>query len=186
MRNLTRMMSYVAAAVLVSAGAVARAEDEKLPLDKLPKAVVEAVKAKFPQAEMKAAAKEVEDGKTSYEVTIMVGDAKMDVDVTGAGVITGYEKTVKFADLPKPVSKTVSEKYPQAKPETAEAVYKVADGKDTIAYYEVMVTVGDKKMELEILADGKMKPGEKEEKEEKDEKKEDKDDKKEDKKDKND
>ena len=157
MRMMTRMAAC-AAVVALAAGAVARAGDEKLPLDKLPKAVVDAVKEKFPKAEMKAAEKEVEDGKTVYEVTIMLGEAKVDVDVSESGKITGYEKGVKLAELPKPVSAAVAKKYPKGKPETAEAVYTVAGGKDTLSYYEVVVDLDGKKMELEILADGKTKP----------------------------
>jgi hypothetical protein len=42
------------------------ADEEKVPLDKLPKAVVEAMKKRFPKAEIIEAAKEMEDGKTEY------------------------------------------------------------------------------------------------------------------------
>ena len=163
MRNIMRIASAVAATVLVSAGAVARGADEKLPLDKLPGVVSRAVQAKFPKAEMQAAEKEVEGGKTTYEVTIRLDGVKIDVDVTAAGVVTGYEKAVKLADLPKPVAEAVAAKYPQGKPESAEVVYKVAGGKDAIAYYEVMVSAGGKTMEVEILANGQMKPAEKKE-----------------------
>jgi hypothetical protein len=138
-----------------------RAEDEKISLDKLPKAVVDAVKAKFPKAEMKSAMKEKEDGKITYEVTIADGETKVDVDVTEAGVITGFEKAVALKDLPKVITDAVAAKYPACKAKSGEVVYTIKDGKDVLSYYEVTVTVDGKDVELEILEDGKLKSEEK-------------------------
>ena len=63
-----------------------------MPLDKLPKAVVEAVKKRFPKAEMIGAAKETEDGKTEYEVTIKDGGKTRNGSIracpTGLGIAT--------------------------------------------------------------------------------------------------
>ena len=136
---------------------------EKVPLDKLPKAVADAVKAKFPKAELKGAEKGKKDGKTKYEVTVQDGASKIDVDVTEDGTITGYEKEVALKDLPKVVSEAVATKYPKGTPKSAEVVYTVKDGKDTLAYYEVIVDVDGKTVEVEVLADGKLKPEEKKE-----------------------
>jgi len=121
-----RMMSWMAAVtsvVLVAAGGWA--EDEKVALDKLPKAVVDAIKAKFPKAELKEAEKEKEDGKAKYEVTIKDGDIKIDVDVTEDGTITGYEKAVALKDVPKVVSDAIAAKHPKGTAKTAEVVYTV-------------------------------------------------------------
>ncbi|MEO2091672.1 MAG: PepSY-like domain-containing protein [Gemmataceae bacterium] len=156
MRTMSRLVVCVGALVLAVAGV--RAEDEKVPLDKLPKAVVDAVKAKFPKADLQAAEKEKEDGKTKYEVTIKDGESKIDVDVTEDGIITGYEKEVALKDVPKVVSEAVAAKHPKGTAKSAEVVYTVKDGKDTLAYYEVTVEVDGKTHEVEVLPDGKLKP----------------------------
>jgi hypothetical protein len=156
MRTTFQAVAAVFTMAVVVAGG--RADDEKVPLDKLPKVVVDAVKAKFPKAELKEAEQEKEDGKTKYEVTIKDGENKIDVDVTEDGTITGYEKGIDLKNLPKAVSDAAAAKHPKGTAKSAEAVYSVKDGKDTLAYYEVMVELDGKKHEVEVLPDGKLKP----------------------------
>ncbi|MDY3558845.1 hypothetical protein R5W23_006002 [Gemmata sp. JC673] len=158
-----RTMFQTVAAVFTMAVVVAggRAEDDKVPLDKLPKAVVDAVKAKFPKAELKEAEKGKDDGKVEYEITIKDGESKIDVDVTEDGTITGYEKGIALKDLPKAVSAAAAAKHPKGTAKSAEVVYAVKGGKDTLAYYEVVIELDGKKHEVEVLPDGKLKPEEK-------------------------
>ena len=67
----TMLLSLIVGIALTVLGAFAVwADEEKVPLDKLPKAVVEAVKEKFPKAELVSASKEDENGKTVFEVSI--------------------------------------------------------------------------------------------------------------------
>ena len=138
-------------------------DEEKVALDKLSKAVVDAVKARFPKAELVSATKETEDKKTTYEVTIKDGKTTIDVDVTAEGVITGMEKEIAVVDLPKEVAATVTKEHPKSKAVKAEEVIQVKDGKEKLAYYEVTVEEGDKRIEVEVLPDGKLKPAEKKE-----------------------
>ncbi|MCX7664610.1 MAG: hypothetical protein N2112_03595 [Gemmataceae bacterium] len=151
----------VSAIMMTMGGTIVRAEDEKVPLEKLPKAVVEAIQAKFPKAKLKEAEKENEDGMIKYEVTIVEGESKIDVDVTEKGIITGYEKEVALKDLPKGVLETALSQYPKGKAKAAEAVYTVKEGKDTLEYYEVKIELDGKKHEVEVLPNGKLKPEEK-------------------------
>ena len=74
MRTMSRIWTAVAVVALVVAGGrAAEDKEEMVPLDKLPKAITDAVKKRFPKAEMVEAAKEtVTDGgkeKVSYEVS---------------------------------------------------------------------------------------------------------------------
>jgi Putative beta-lactamase-inhibitor-like, PepSY-like len=145
------------AAVLVGA-ALVRADEEKVQLDKLPKAVVKAVQKRFPRVEMTAASKEKEGDKVVYEVSLKKDGKNIDVTVTEAGVITTIEQELAFKDLPKAVARTFEEKYPNAKYEIIESVTKVSDGKETLEYYESTLVAADrKKWEVEILPDGKFK-----------------------------
>ena len=166
------LLAMVAMAMVGFAGLRAEDGEEKVPLDKLPKAVGDAVKKRFPKAEMVSAATELEDKVKVYEVTIEEGVVKTDVTLTLEGVITGFESSVAAKDLPKVIADAVASKYPQGKITLAETVTKVKDGKETMEYYEVIVTSGADTVEMQILPDGKVKAEEKKPAEKKKEDKE--------------
>ena len=155
------MRAFVCAAVfgvLAALAAPARADEEKVPLDKLPKPVAEAVAKRFPKVEVTGASKEKDGDKVVYEVTLKKDGKNIDVTVTEAGAITLIEQELDFKDLPKAVAKTFEEKYPNAKYEIVESVTKVAEGKETLEYYEAKLVAADKKTwEVEVLPDGKLK-----------------------------
>ena len=131
---------------------------EKVPLDKLPKAVTEAAAKRFPKVEVTGASKGKDGNAVVYEVSLKKDGKKIDATVTEAGAITQIEQQIDFKDLPKAVAKTFEEKYPKAKYEVVESVTKVADGKETLEYYEAVLIDGDgKKWEVEVLPDGKLK-----------------------------
>jgi hypothetical protein len=154
-----------AALALFVLAAAARADEEKIPLDKVPKPVMDAAKKRFPKAEIKGASKETEKDKTVYEVTFKQDGKNIDVTITPDGAITLIEMEVAFKDLPKPVADAFNTKYPGAKYSIIESVTEVKDGKETLAYYEAHLTTKDgKAMEAEVFPDGKLK-GEAEDKE---------------------
>ena len=143
---------------MVAVADVVRADEEKVALDKLPKAVVDAVQKRFPNLKMTGASKEKEDGKILYEVSLKKDGKNIDVTVTEAGAITLIEQELAFADLPKEVARTFEDKYPKAKFGMIESVSKVADGKETLEYFEVKLVTAEKKTwEVEVLPDGKFK-----------------------------
>jgi hypothetical protein len=139
--------------------AVAWADDEeKVPLDKLPKAVIDAVKNKFPKAELVEASKESEDGKTVYEVEIKNDGKKIDVTLTVEGTILGLEKEITAKDLPKAVTETLESKYVKATIKKVEEIIKIKDGRDNLEYYEVLLVTAEKKtVEVVLSPDGKIK-----------------------------
>ena len=144
-------------AMLIGVSA-AWADEEKIALDKLPKAVSESVKKRFPKGELASAVKEVADKKTTYEVTLKDGGVTVDVNVNEDGTITGFEKEAAIKDLPKAVVATVAAKYPNMKMKKGEIVYSVKDGKETLEYYEIFVEIDGKDVEVEVLPDGTLKP----------------------------
>jgi hypothetical protein len=130
-----------------------RADEEKVPLDKLPQKVVDAVKAKFPDNKMTHASKEKENNEVIYEVSLKNGDLNIDVEVKPDGTIVTVEKEIKPGDLPKAVTEALAAKYPNATHKKAEEVIK----KDKLEYYEVVVVTGEKKtFEVEVSAEGKI------------------------------
>jgi len=156
MRRLIGGVAAVAVSLMVVLTAV-RADEEKVPLDKLPKAVVDAVKARFPDAKLVSAEKETEDGKTVYEVAITNKDQKIEVTLTPEGEITEIEKVIAAKDLPEKVSKALEAKYPKADYKMIEEVIKVEKKQEKLAYYEVLLVTADKKkLEVSVTPDGKI------------------------------
>jgi uncharacterized membrane protein YkoI len=138
------------------------ADEEKIPLNKVPKAVMDAVKAKFPNAELIEAAKEEEKGTIEYEVTLKFKGYQYDVTASPDGKIIAVEKLIPAKELPKAVADTVAAKYAKAKIKTAEEITK--DGKIT---YEVhLVTADNASIEVVLDPSGKVLKEEREEKKE--------------------
>ena len=78
------------------------------------------------------------------------------VEEPATGIAATTEVAIK--DMPKTVVAAVVAKYPNAKQKKGEEVYKVADGKNTLAYYEVIFEIDGKHVEVEVFADGKLNP----------------------------
>ncbi|HEV3023220.1 MAG TPA: PepSY-like domain-containing protein [Pirellulales bacterium] len=134
MKQLMASCLAIAVGALLLVAPTVIGQEEEFQLDQLPKAVVDAIMAKFPGAELQEAAKDTDDGKTIYEVELEHKDDSYVVSVTPEGKITEIEKEIDVEDLPKPVTEALTKKYPKGTPrEAAEAV---ADGKTT---YEVIV-----------------------------------------------
>src|SRR3954447_75360 len=70
----------------------ARADEEKITLKDVPRAVLDAVKEKFPGAELTGAEKETEDGKTTNEVALQENGKNVDVALTAEGKIVEIER----------------------------------------------------------------------------------------------
>lgn len=168
MRRSIRSPSVVLGLLVLAACAFA-ADEEKVPLDKLPKAVVDAVKAKFPDAKLVSAEKELEDGKPVYEVAIKDKDQNIEVTVTPEGKIILIEKEIAAKDLPKAVAEAMEKKYPKATIKKLEEIIK----DDKVTSYEALIVTAEKK-NLEVRFDPSGKFLEEEKKDaEKDKKKKD-------------
>jgi hypothetical protein len=156
------MASGITLATVLVLGLGVRADEEKVALDKVPQAVMETVKKRFPKGELIEAAKDTADGKTEYEVTVKLKGQKIDITLTPEGKLLGLEKEIALKDLPKVVAATLTQKHPKATYKIIEEVFKVRDGKEVLEYYEVLlVTADQKEAEVLILPDGKIKPAEK-------------------------
>jgi len=154
------MRTFLTAALIgvLTALPAARADEQKVALDKLPAAVTATLKKRFPHADVTGASKEVEDGKTMYEVSLKDGGSKIDATFSADGKLATIEKQITMKQLPQKVTATLAAKYPGAKYEIIEEVTQVKDGAETLAYYEALVATADnKKVEVEIGADGVVK-----------------------------
>ena len=127
---------------------------DEVALDKLPKAVADSLKAKFPGCEITKALSETENDKLVYEVSLKHKSTNYDIIVTPEGKINVVEKAIDAKSLPKPVVDALEKKYPKAKINLAE---ELSDGSGKITAYEVHCTAADgKKVAIEFEPDGKI------------------------------
>jgi uncharacterized membrane protein YkoI len=148
----TRFGTCALALLGLSALAVgARADEEKVALEKVPAAAMKAVKDKFPAAEIRQAEKEVEEGKTIYEIGLKDHGQNIDVSLTEDGTILEIEKEITAEDLPHAVADAVKAKYPKGTIKKAEEV-----SKGETRAYEVIVAEGSKSREVVLDRAGKI------------------------------
>ena len=103
MHTLLRLIAPSAALIALMLVARTWAGEEKIPFDKLPKVVLDAAKAKFPDAELIGASKEDEDGKVVYEIGLKHKGQQVDIELAHDGTILVIEKSIAGKDLPKEV-----------------------------------------------------------------------------------
>src|SRR5262249_46780475 len=105
MRRLIGWLGVAAVTGLGLAATAARADDKKVPLDKVPKAVMDAIKARFPGAEITSVEKEKEGDKVVYDIELKHQGRKYEMDIQEDGTILEVEKEVATKDVPEAVTK---------------------------------------------------------------------------------
>jgi uncharacterized membrane protein YkoI len=157
MKRIAGVMGPAAALGLLVLATGARAQEQEIPLNQVPKAVIDSAKNLFPGATHREAAKETEDGKTVYEVAMTHEGHKMDVTFQPDGTLVLIETEVPENELPAPVLKAVKDKYPGSKVSLAESVKKGPRLKREVDYYEFhLKTADDKSVEVEVDSQGKI------------------------------
>ncbi|HEX9705059.1 MAG TPA: PepSY-like domain-containing protein [Gemmatimonadales bacterium] len=154
-----RTLIATCSAVLLAAAATATAQETETPvaLDQVPKPVTYAVRARFPQGTVRAAAQETEEGKTVYEVSVTERGRNIDVTLTPEGAIVKIEREIAARELPVFVSRALRAKFADATYRFVEAVFTITRGAETLAYYELkLVTGAGKALEVEVAPDGKI------------------------------
>jgi uncharacterized membrane protein YkoI len=153
----TRRIAIVGLLVGLSFASTANAQEAEIPVDQVPKAVIDSSKAKFPGARIREAAKETEDGKTVFELALTHDGKKMDVTFQENGTLVLVETEVAETDVPAAVLNAVTGQYLGAKIDLVESVKKGPEVKKDVDYYEFHLTTKDKKSaEIEVDAKGKI------------------------------
>ncbi len=167
MTRLLWSVFAVALAVPLFAGTPARADDKKEEKVEIPKKVMDALKAKFPKAEITKVTKEKEGDKVVYDIEFKQGTQKFEADIFEDGTIHNWEKEIAAKDLPKAVKETVDKKYPKGTIKEVMEIMDVKEGKDVLHGYEIIVETADKKeLEITVAPDGKILEEPKDEKKE--------------------
>jgi len=131
-------------------GEKAEKPEPKLKIKDLPPAVQKTVVEQSKGAVMKGLSKEVEDGKTQYELELVVGGHTKDMIIDEAGAITEVEESVSLTSLSASVRDGIRKQAGKGKILRVEALSKGG----TLSVYEVQVQHGAKKSEFQVSLDG--------------------------------
>jgi hypothetical protein len=121
---------------VVLALGVVQADQEKVPLDKVPQPVLAAVTAKFPKAKIESATKEIEDGKTLFEINFALDKQHLHAMVSPEGKLLEIHREIEAKDVPDKVTKAIQAKYPKAK---WEGIEHQANAEGVTIGYEIVV-----------------------------------------------
>jgi RNA polymerase sigma factor (sigma-70 family) len=136
-----------------------RTADWPPPPSKEPKtAVVEAVLARFPGAEIGEPRLDRDEATSVYCINLKHRGQNIEVTLTLDAVITLIEKEITAKDLPAPVARTLAARYPGARFRKIEEVFKVESQAETLDFYDVLLVTAQKKRTLTVAVapDGKI------------------------------
>ena len=128
---------------------------EDLELDKIPQVVMNALKAKFPKAEIHKWTKEKEGDIVVYDIEFKQEGRKFEADIKEDGTIYNWEMEIADKDLPEAVNKVVEKKYSKSTFKEIMEIMAVKGGKDALEGYEIVLETTDKKdIEVTVAPDG--------------------------------
>ncbi|MGZ8904828.1 MAG: hypothetical protein ACXW4C_04285 [Nitrospira sp.] len=146
---------YAGMGILLLVVTIANANDEEVPLDKIPKPVMAAINAQFIGAAVTEADKEEEDGELVYEISLKIKGQTVDVILTPEGEIRLIEKMIAVKDMPPVVAKSLADNYPKHTCKKLEEVTWVGMNQEHLSYYEALIVTARKKtIEVKMASDG--------------------------------
>jgi hypothetical protein len=165
MKKIQVFQWCIGVAVLLFTAVGLFAEEVEIKTKDLPAAVLTAFKQAYPNAAIKGASKEEENGQIIYEIESKDGRQFRDLLYAADGKVLEVEEVVNFDQLPAAVQQAIKAKYPKAKIEKAGKAVK-----GSVVNFEVKLESGEEDVTMVLEADGKIKSEvTKEEDEEKDE-----------------
>lgn len=144
-------LALLAGLLAVTVGRAAE-EEKKIPLSEVPAAVRDAVKAKYPGAELTGAEKETEKGVTYYELAFKDKGQRIEATFKADGTLVSVEKVIAVKDLPRAVADALDAKYRGAK---LTRVEEETEG-DKVTYEVHLVTAEGKAREVVFDRTGKV------------------------------
>lgn len=136
-------------------GDVEKMAQEDLQLDQIPQVVMDALKAKFPDAEIHKWDREKEGDIVVYDFEFKQVGQNFEADIQENGMIHNWEKAIEVTDLPEAVRATIDEMYPGATLKEIMEITEVKGTDEKLEGYEVVVEIPDKgETEITIAPDG--------------------------------
>jgi len=121
----------------------------------VPQLIADALKAKFPEAEIDKWTQEKEGDIVVYDIEFKQQDQKFEADIKEDGSIHNWEKAIAAEDLPEAVRLAAEKTYPNAVLKEIMMITAVVDGQDALEGYEIVLqTADDKEVEITVAPDG--------------------------------
>ena len=132
------------------------AQDKGKPdLDEIPKKIMDALKTKFPKAEIDTWTREKEGDIVIYDFEFRQDGRKFEADIKEDGTIHNWEKEIAAQELPEAVREALEKKYPQFVLKEIMEITAVNEGQDVLEGYEIVLETADKKeIEVTLAPDG--------------------------------
>ncbi|MFC2088683.1 PepSY-like domain-containing protein [Calditrichota bacterium] len=128
---------------------------DDLQLDKIPLVIMNALKNKFPKAEIHKWTQEQEGDIVVYDIEFKQDGQKFEADIKEDGNIHNWEKEIMAEDLPEVVKKAAETKYSNSSIKEIMEITAVMDGKDTLEGYEINLETADQQeVEITVAPDG--------------------------------
>jgi uncharacterized membrane protein YkoI len=140
------LKSFILTAALIAPALIA---DTKVKMEDLPKAVQDAVKEHTKNATLVGLSKEVEKGKTMYEVETKVNGLTHDVLLDKSGKVVSVEEETTLDKIPSAAKAAIEKKATGGKITKVETV---TEGSKVS--YEAVVNKNGKNSEVAVNADG--------------------------------
>lgn len=157
--QIKRVLPVLFLATSLMVFGIAQASEKKVKMKDLPKAVQKTVEEQSQGATVSGLSKEVEHGKTYYEVELKVKGHGKDILIDAAGAIVEVEEEVAMASLPQAVKTAIEAKAGKGKIVKVESITK----NNALVAYEAQVNTAGKKSEIKVGPDGKSMDNENEE-----------------------
>jgi hypothetical protein len=156
MRRSIALIGALAFLLFVGTAQV-RAQEEVVPQDKIPRAVMNALLAKFPRAKIDKCTKAKEGDDVVYDIEFKQDGRKCEADIKESGIYVNYEVAIEAKDLPKLVRDAIDKRYPKATLKDIMEEKEVHGKDEKLSAYEVVLVTADKKeLEVRLSPDGKI------------------------------
>jgi hypothetical protein len=126
------------------------AQEKTIKKNQVPSAVLDSFAKAYPNSTVKRYAKEIENGKTYYEIESREGKISRDLLFEPDGKIAEIEESVPYDSLPTAIKDTISSKYGKSAFLSAEKI--THPGKPLT--YGLVLKVNGKKREMDFNPDG--------------------------------
>jgi uncharacterized membrane protein YkoI len=146
--------AFAVVCLLCAIAGLGFASEQRVKLSDLPPAAQATVSEQSKGAAIRGYAKEVENGKTTYEVEMTINGHGKDISMDQKGMVIEVEEEVPLDDIPS-LAKSAIEKAPGGG--KILKVESVAHGASVVAY-EAQVQNGSKRFEVRVSPAGKPAP----------------------------
>ena len=152
---VSRVIPAVATVGLLVAPAARAQVRDRPDVSQIPKAVMDALRARFPQAEIRVWTREEEEGVVLYDIEFTQQGRNFEADIIEDGTIHNWEREIGAEDLPQVVKEAVQSKYPAATIKEIMAITAVEAGNEALEGYEIVLDTADgRAVEITVAPDG--------------------------------